>query len=106
MADEAVHIGEAAATESYLRGDRILEVAESLGVGGIHPGYGFLSENAEFAELCRTSATGVKFIGLNHRPRRTQRHSDSADAGDGDGDGDGGDGRTDFQRSAVIGMSL
>ena len=61
MADEAYHIGPAPARESYLRGDAILEVAARSGAQAIHPGYGFLSENAEFAEACATA--GVVFIG-------------------------------------------
>ena len=48
LADEAVHIGPAAATESYLRGDRIIEACHQTGAQAIHPGYGFLSENAAF----------------------------------------------------------
>ena len=50
FADEAVCIGEAPSNESYLLGDKIIEVAKELDVDGIHPGYGFLSENADFAE--------------------------------------------------------
>ena len=50
MADDAVHIGPSAARDSYLRGDRIIEAALGAGVTAIHPGYGFLSENADFAE--------------------------------------------------------
>src|SRR5436190_21089602 len=50
MADEAVHIGPSPARESYLRGDRIIEAAKQTGAEAVHPGYGFLSENAEFAE--------------------------------------------------------
>ena len=50
MADEAHLIGGAAARDSYLRAHRIIEVAKHAGVQAIHPGYGFLSENAEFAE--------------------------------------------------------
>jgi 3-methylcrotonyl-CoA carboxylase alpha subunit len=50
MADEAVHIGPSPARESYLRGDRILEAAKATGAEAIHPGYGFLSENADFAQ--------------------------------------------------------
>ena len=50
FADEAVLIGEAPSNQSYLLGDKIIEVAKRLNVDGIHPGYGFLSENAEFAE--------------------------------------------------------
>lgn len=61
LADEAVCIGPAAARESYLRGDRILEAALASGAQAIHPGYGFLSENDGFAEAC--VAEGVTFIG-------------------------------------------
>jgi 3-methylcrotonyl-CoA carboxylase alpha subunit len=50
MADEAVHIGPSPARESYLRGDRIIETAKQAGAEAIHPGYGFLSENADFAQ--------------------------------------------------------
>jgi 3-methylcrotonyl-CoA carboxylase alpha subunit len=50
MADEAVHIGASPASESYLRGDRIIERAKATGAEAIHPGYGFLSENADFAQ--------------------------------------------------------
>lgn len=60
-ADEAVCIGKSPSNESYLRGDYIIEVAKSLGVDAIHPGYGFLSENADFAEL--TEQSGITFIG-------------------------------------------
>jgi acetyl-CoA carboxylase biotin carboxylase subunit len=61
MADEAEHIGPAPSSESYLRIDRILEAAKKHGANAIHPGYGFLSENAEFAEACE--AAGIVFIG-------------------------------------------
>jgi propionyl-CoA carboxylase alpha chain len=60
-ADEAVCIGEAPSNQSYLRGDKIIEVAKKLNVDGIHPGYGFLSENAEFAEAVEKN--GLIFIG-------------------------------------------
>jgi len=60
-ADEAYHIGPAAATESYLNFHKILEVAKRSGADAIHPGYGFLSENAKFAQACTDA--GVKFIG-------------------------------------------
>jgi urea carboxylase len=61
MATKAVAIGAAPAAESYLCSDRILAAAQSTGAEAIHPGYGFLSENAEFAEACE--AIGVVFIG-------------------------------------------
>ena len=60
-ADEAVLIGEAPSNQSYLLGDKIIEVAKSLNVDGIHPGYGFLSENAGFAEVCEKN--NITFIG-------------------------------------------
>ena len=60
-ADEAVHVGEAAVSESYLRVDRILEAAAQTGAQAVHPGYGFLSENPGFAEACE--AAGLEFIG-------------------------------------------
>jgi len=60
-ADEAYRLGPAAATASYLRGNLILEVAQKAGADAIHPGYGFLSENADFAEAC--AERGIKFIG-------------------------------------------
>ena len=59
--DEAVHIGANAPKESYLRWERILEAAKATGAQAVHPGYGFLSENAAFALAC--DAAGVVFIG-------------------------------------------
>ena len=61
LADEAYHIGPSPARESYLLGDVILEVAVRSGARAIHPGYGFLSENAGFAEACAKAA--IVFIG-------------------------------------------
>ncbi|HEY9095482.1 MAG TPA: biotin carboxylase N-terminal domain-containing protein, partial [Hydrogenophaga sp.] len=60
-ADEAYLIGPAPAAESYLRAERILEVARQCGAQAVHPGYGFLSENPDFAEACE--AAGIAFIG-------------------------------------------
>jgi 3-methylcrotonyl-CoA carboxylase alpha subunit len=61
LADEAVLIGPAPVRESYLLADRILEAAKQTGAQAIHPGYGFLSENEDFAQACE--ATGIAFIG-------------------------------------------
>jgi pyruvate carboxylase subunit A len=64
-ADEAVYVGPSPASQSYLRIDRILEAAEETGSEGIHPGYGFLSENPAFARACEEK--GVVFIGPTSR---------------------------------------
>jgi acetyl-CoA carboxylase biotin carboxylase subunit len=61
LADEAICIGGPRSGDSYLRADRIISAAEIADVDAIHPGYGFLSENADFAEQCETC--GIKFIG-------------------------------------------
>ncbi len=61
LADEAVHIGGSAATESYLVGKRIIEACRETGAEAVHPGYGFLSENAEFCQAL--AAEGLVFIG-------------------------------------------
>ena len=61
FADEAVCIGEAPSSKSYLRGEHIVGIAKSMGVDAIHPGYGFLSENAGFART--VTEHGLVFIG-------------------------------------------
>ncbi len=65
LADEAICIGKAAASESYLRIDRIISAAEIADVDAIHPGYGFLSENAHFADVCESC--NIRFIGPSSR---------------------------------------
>ena len=64
FADEAICIGPRDPAESYLNVPRIISAAEVAGVDAIHPGYGFLAENEQFAEICRSS--GVEFIGPPH----------------------------------------
>ena len=61
FADEAVCLGAAPSSQSYLNGDKIIAFCKELGVDGIHPGYGFLSENAEFAQ--KVTDAGIEFIG-------------------------------------------
>ncbi|XP_051928704.1 methylcrotonoyl-CoA carboxylase subunit alpha, mitochondrial [Hippocampus zosterae] len=61
MADEAYHIGPPASQQSYLNMEKVLEVAKKSGSHAVHPGYGFLSENTEFAEACKQN--GIIFIG-------------------------------------------
>jgi acetyl-CoA carboxylase biotin carboxylase subunit len=61
LADEAAYVGPSPSSESYLRIDRIVDAAKRQGAEAIHPGYGFLSENAEFADAC--AAAGIVFIG-------------------------------------------
>ncbi len=61
FADEAVCIGPAPSAQSYLNGDKIIEICKELKVDGIHPGYGFLSENADFAQ--KVTDAGIEFIG-------------------------------------------
>ncbi|WP_397543903.1 ATP-binding protein [Roseovarius salis] len=76
MADRAVHIGGSAPSESYLRGDRIIEVALETGAQGIHPGYGFLSENPDFVEA--VEAAGLTFIGPSASAIRAMGLKDAA----------------------------
>jgi 3-methylcrotonyl-CoA carboxylase alpha subunit len=59
--DEAVRLGPAAARDSYLRADLILAAAQATGAQAVHPGYGFLSENEDFAQACADA--GIAFIG-------------------------------------------
>src|SRR3546814_10130174 len=61
QADEAVHIGPSPARDSYLRGDRIIAAAQQTGAQAIHPGYGFLSENADFAQAVIDA--GLSWVG-------------------------------------------
>src|SRR5450432_3359697 len=61
LADEAICIGPASSAQSYLKIDRIISAAEIGDVDAIHPGYGFLSENAHFADIC--TSCNIKFIG-------------------------------------------
>lgn len=77
-ADEAINIGPAASSQSYLRGDKIIEVCKKLKVDGIHPGYGFLSENAEFAEMVEKA--GITFIGPSGESMRVMGDKLSAKA--------------------------
>ncbi len=78
MADEACLIGPAAAADSYLRAERIIEVARHSGAQAIHPGYGFLSENADFAEACADA--GIVFIGPPPAAIRAMGLKDAAKA--------------------------
>jgi acetyl-CoA carboxylase biotin carboxylase subunit len=68
FADEAVCIGAAPSGQSYLNGDKIIAVAKQLDADGIHPGYGFLSENADFAR--KVEEAGINFIGPGHEAMR------------------------------------
>ena len=65
LADEAICVGKSPSNESYLRIDRIISAAEIADVDAIHPGYGFLSENAHFADVCENC--NIRFIGPNSR---------------------------------------
>jgi len=76
LADEAVCIGPAQSAESYLKIDRIISAAEITDVDAIHPGYGFLAENAHFAEVC--ASCNIKFIGPSAAAIRTMGNKNAA----------------------------
>src|SRR3954463_7118137 len=76
MADEAVHIGPSPARESYLVADKIIDAAKATGAEAIHPGYGFLSENAEFAEA--VEAAGLGWVGPKAASIRAMGLKDAA----------------------------
>jgi acetyl-CoA carboxylase, biotin carboxylase subunit len=76
LADEAVCIGPAQSAESYLKIDRIISAAEITDVDAIHPGYGFLAENAHFAEVC--ASCNIKFIGPSPSAIRTMGDKNAA----------------------------
>jgi acetyl-CoA carboxylase biotin carboxylase subunit len=76
FADEAVCIGPPASGESYLRPDRIIAAAEVTGADAIHPGYGFLSENAEFSQICADN--DIEFIGPQPETMRLMSQKDVA----------------------------
>lgn len=77
-ADEAVCVGPPASSESYLLGDKIIKICKDLNVDGIHPGYGFLSENAEFADAVEKA--GITFIGPSSESMRIMGDKLSAKA--------------------------
>src|SRR4029077_6640100 len=76
LADEAICIGAAPSSDSYLKIDRIMSAAEVGDVDAIHPGYGFLAENAHFAEVCESC--NIKFIGPSSRAMQVMGDKNSA----------------------------
>jgi acetyl-CoA carboxylase biotin carboxylase subunit len=76
MADEAIHLGPPQASESYLSISKLLSAARATGAGAIHPGYGFLSENPEFADAC--AAAGIVFVGPPGRVGRAMGEKTAA----------------------------
>ncbi|HEX4386154.1 MAG TPA: biotin carboxylase N-terminal domain-containing protein, partial [Myxococcales bacterium] len=82
--DEAVHIGPAASRESYLVIEKVIDACKKTGADAIHPGYGFLSENARFARAC--AAAGILFIGpppeaMDEMGEKTRARRKAIDAG-------------------------
>src|SRR6266404_894213 len=81
--DEAIHIGASAPRESYLRYERVLEAAKASGAQAIHPGYGFLSENGEFAQACADAGlvfigpppSAIRAMGLKAESKRLMEHA-------------------------------
>ena len=78
LADEAICVGSARSSDSYLKIDRVISAAEIGNVQAIHPGYGFLSENAHFNEVCRSCK--IDFIGPTHDAMRKLGDKDAARA--------------------------
>ena len=78
LADEAHRLGPAPAAESYLKADLILEIAKKTGAKSIHPGYGFLSENADFSQACEDA--GIVFVGPGANAIRAMGLKDKAKA--------------------------
>ncbi|MDC7676605.1 acetyl/propionyl/methylcrotonyl-CoA carboxylase subunit alpha [Asticcacaulis machinosus] len=78
QADEAYALGGVTAAETYLRGDRIIDIAKACGADAIHPGYGFLSENAEFAKMC--AEAGLIFVGPSPESMRAMALKGAAKA--------------------------
>src|SRR6201997_1695743 len=76
LADEAHPIGPAPAAESYLSAERLIDVAKRTGAECVHPGYGFLAENPEFAEAC--AAAGIVFVGPSPAAIRAMGLKDAA----------------------------
>ncbi|MEW4449049.1 acetyl/propionyl/methylcrotonyl-CoA carboxylase subunit alpha [Qipengyuania sp. JC766] len=83
QADEAVHIGPSPATESYLVGEKIIAAAKETGAEAIHPGYGFLSENADFAQAVKDAGliwvgappSSIRAMGLKHAAKKLMREA-------------------------------
>jgi 3-methylcrotonyl-CoA carboxylase alpha subunit len=77
LADSAFYIGEPNPLKSYLRSEKIIKIAKNAGVDAIHPGYGFLSENADFAEACAANdiifmgppATAIRDMGMKNKAK-------------------------------------